>query len=176
MQKFFVWMTVFSLISLSILFLWGQIPIIKDTVHAWLDPTAGALISWDLTKGTLILFFVLALITTIIQKLVTDQKTLRSLKAEQKEINKELQQYRDKPEKMLEINKKSMKLMGDIMSLSMKSSFITIIPLVLLFRWFADTFAALGNPVFFGFINWIWLYLISVLVFGGILRKALNVA
>lgn len=176
MQKFFFLMTILTVISLLIVFLWEQIPIIKTTAHSILDPTAGFLINWNITGGTLILFFIIALITTLIQKYATDQKTLRSLKEEQKEINKELQQYRDKPEKMLEINKRNMKLMGDIMSLSMKSSFITMIPLVLLFRWFADTFASLGDPLFFGFLNWIWLYLISVLVFSGFLRKWLKVA
>ncbi|MFA5071754.1 MAG: EMC3/TMCO1 family protein [Candidatus Pacearchaeota archaeon] len=176
MQKFFFLMTVLSIISLGIVFLWEQIPIIKETAHAILDPTAGALISWNVTGGTLILFFIIALFMTIIQKFTVDQKTLREMKAEQKEISKELQQYRDNPEKALEVNKRSMKIMGDIMSMTMKSSFITMIPLILLFRWFSDVFTALGDPIFFGFINWFWLYLISVLVFGGILRKAFKMA
>ena len=176
MQKFFFLMTVLSIISLGIVFLWEQIPIIKETAHAILDPTAGALISWNITGGTLILFFLISLLMTVIQKFTVDQKTLREMKAEQKEINKELQQYKDKPEKALEINKKSMKLMGDMMSLNMKSSFITMIPLIFLFRWFSDVFTNLGDPIFFGFINWFWLYLISVLVFGAILRKAFKMA
>jgi uncharacterized membrane protein (DUF106 family) len=176
MQKFFSLMMILSAISLGIVFLWEQIPIIKNTAHALLDPTAGELIMWDITKGTLILFFIIALFMTIIQRFATDQKTLRSLKEEQKEINKELQSYRDNPEKALEINKKNMKLMGDIMSLNMKSSFITIIPLVLLFRWFSDVFTSLGDPIFFGFMNWFWFYLISVLIFGGLLRKIFKMA
>lgn len=176
MQKFFWLMTIMTMVSLSIVFLWEQIPVIKNTAHAILDPTAGFLVNWDVTKGTLILFFIIAIITTLVQKYATDQKTLKLLREEQKEVNKELQQYRDKPEKMLEINQRNMKLMGDMMSISMKSSFITIIPLVLLFRWFNDTFASLGDPLFFGFMNWIWFYLISVLVFSSILRKALKVA
>jgi len=176
MQKFFFLMTVLSIISLGIVFLWEQIPIIKETAHAILDPTAGALISWNITGGTLILFFLISLLMTVIQKFTVDQKTLREMKAEQKEINKELQQYKDKPEKALEINKKSMKLMGDMMSLNMKSSFITMIPLIFLFRWFSDVFTNLGDPIFFGFINWFWLYLISVLAFGAILRKAFKMA
>lgn len=176
MQKFFTWMIVISILSLSTMFLWSKVPAIKNTAHAVLDPTAGALINWDVTKGTLILFFVITLITTIIQKFATDQKTMKALKEEQKEVQTELQKYREHPEKALEINKKNMKIMGDIMALSMKSSAITFIPLVLLFRWFSDTFATLGNPMFFGFLSWIWLYIISSLVFGSILRKWLKMA
>lgn len=176
MHKFFVLMTVLTLFSFVVIFLWEQIPAIKNTAHMILDPTAGALINWSVTEGTLILFFIISFLMTVIQKYTTDQKTLKELKEQQKEINKEMQQYQKNPEKMLEINQRSMKLMGEIMSLSMKSSFITFIPLVLLFRWFNDTFTSLGDPLFFGFINWIWLYLISVLVFGGFLRKWMKVA
>jgi uncharacterized membrane protein (DUF106 family) len=176
MQRFFFLMTLLSIISLGIVFLWEQIPVIKETAHSILDPTAGALIMWDVTKGTLILFLIISLFMTIIQKFATDQKTLKMLKEEQKEIQKEVQKYKENPEKALEINKRNMKLMGDMMSLNMKSSFITMIPLVLLFRWFSDVFTTLGNPKFFGFMNWIWFYLIAVLIFSSIWRKLLKMA
>ncbi len=176
MRKFFSLMVALSLISFAIVFFWEQFPVIKTTAHAVLDPTAGELILWDITKGTLILFFIIALIMTLVQKFAVDQKVLKSLKEEQKEISKELQQYKDNPEKALEINKKSMKIMGEIMSLTMKSSFITMIPLILLFRWFSDVFTTLGDPKFFGFLNWFWLYFLSVMIFGSVLRKVFKMA
>jgi uncharacterized membrane protein (DUF106 family) len=176
MHKFFSLMVILSVISFGIVFLWEQFPIIKNTAHAILDPTAGELILWNLNMGTLILFFIIALIMTIIQRLVVDQKTLKILKEEQKQINKEMQQYKDNPEKALEINKKNMKIMGDIMSLTMKSSFITMIPLILLFRWFSDIFTTLGDPKFFGVMNWFWLYFLSVMIFGSVLRKVFKMA
>jgi uncharacterized membrane protein (DUF106 family) len=176
MKKFFLLMTLLSAFSLSIAFLWEKIPAIKNTAHLILDPTAGALINWNLTAGTLILFFIISVITTVVQKYATDQKTLRELKEEQKKVQKEMQEFKDNPEKTMEINKRSMKIMGDIMSLGMKSNVITVIPLILLFKWFSDVFTALGNPKFFGFMGWFVLYLFSLIIFSGFLRKWMKVA
>ena len=86
-----------------------------------------------------------------------------------------MQKYRDNPSKVLELNKQSMKLMGDMMSITMRSSFITIIPLILLFRWFMDYFAQIPDFRFFGFFTWFWFYLLSVIIFSSILRKVLKV-
>lgn len=175
MQKFMVSMSVVMLISLVIVSLWNHIPIIKNTAHAILNPTAGALMNWHLTFGALILFFIIAIITTFVQKYFTDQETLKAIKKEQKDIQNEMQKYKDNPSKVLELNKQSMKLMGEMMTLGMKSSFITIIPLILLFRWFMDYFAQIPDFRFFGFFSWFWFYLLSVIIFSSILRKVLKV-
>lgn len=175
MQKFMIGMSLISLIAIVIVGLWNHIPAIKNTAHAILDPTAGALMNWQPTIGALILFLIIAIITTLVQKYFTDQETLKAIKKEQKDIQKEMQKYRDNPSKVLDLNKQSMKLMGEMMSLTMKSSFITIIPLILMFRWFMDYFAQIPDFRFFGFFSWFWFYLLSVIIFSSILRKVLKV-
>jgi len=176
MGRLFLTMFVLMAVALAIGGLWTKVPLISNTAHLVLDPTAGALINWNLNFGTLAVFFIIALLTTLIQKYATDQKTLRELKAEQKELQKDIQKYKHDPGKMLELQKNMMPTTFKIMSISMKSSFFTIIPFILLLRWFMDFFTALGSPKFFGFLTWFWFYLISIIVFSSIIRKVLKVA
>jgi len=176
LNKVFVTMSIFMVISLGIAFLWDSLPFVKGVVHSVLDPSFGAMILWNLSLGMLVVIFIMALLTTLAQKYATDQETLRELKKDQKEIQKEMNQYRKDPEKMLEIQKSLMPTTMRIMELSMRGSMFTIIPFILLFRWFMDFFTTIGNPKFFGFITWFWFYLIFVMVFSSILRKILKVA
>jgi uncharacterized membrane protein (DUF106 family) len=176
MNRVFLIMMVFMAISLGIAFLWDSLPVIKNFVNSILNPTFGALIDWNLTLGMLIVVFLMGLLTTFAQKYTTDQKTLRELKKEQKEVQKEMQKYRQDPKKMLEIQKSLMPTTFKIMELSMRGSIFTIIPFILLFRWFMDFFSTKGNPSFFGFMSWFWFYLIFTIIFSSFLRKFFKVA
>jgi uncharacterized membrane protein (DUF106 family) len=175
MNRFFMIMFGLMAISLLLIFLWNSVPALKNSVGAALDPTAGALINWNLTLGSLVVFFFIALVTTIVQKYATDQETLRELRKEQKELQKDMNNYKDNPKKMMEIQKSIWPTTMKIMQVSMKGSLFTIIPFLLFFRWFMDFFVAMGSPKFFGFMNWFWFYLLSILVFSSILRKTLKV-
>lgn len=180
MGKIFVWMFGLMAFSLILAFTWDHSPIVKNSVHAVLDPSIGTLIQWNLNVGMLILVFIISLATTLVQKYATDQEAIRELKAEQKELQKEVQQWKHDPQKTMEINKKNMarnlEITGHIMRLSMKASIFTIVPFILLFRWFQDIFSIMGNPKFFGFLSWFWFYLIFVMIFSSILRKWMKVA
>ncbi len=176
MTKFIGFMFFISLISMGIVFLWNHLPIIKNTAHAILNPTAGALMDWNITFGFIIILFIVAVLSNLAQKYGTDQETLKELKKEQKEIQKEMKKYQKEPDKVLEFNKKQMELVGKIFSVSMKGSVYTIIPFILLFRWFMDYFAAIPDFRFFGFFTWFWAYLLGILILSSIVRKLLKVA
>lgn len=163
-------------VSLIIVGLWNSVPAIKNSVNYVLSPTLGALIHWNFVWGTLFVFFIISLLTTLIQKYATDQKTLRELKKEQKELQKEMNKFKNDPKKMMEFQKNLWPTTMKIMEVSMKSSIFTIIPFILLFRWFMDFFTQLGNPKFFGLFSWVWFYLLSIILFSSILRKVLKVA
>jgi len=163
------------LISLAIAGFWNSVPVIKDTVHAILDPSAGVLLNWNLTLGMLILVFVISVITTIVQKYATDQETLRELKKEQKILQEEMKKYKDHPEKLMELQKKQFEFIPKTMKLSMRAIVFTGIPFILFFRWFMDFFTAIGDPKFFGFLSWFWFYLIFSIIFSSILRKIFKV-
>ncbi|MBI3623789.1 DUF106 domain-containing protein [Candidatus Pacearchaeota archaeon] len=163
------------IISLVIASLWNKVSWISKPIHSVLDPSLGALLNWNLLIGMIIIVAILNLITTLIQKYTTDQETLRSIKQEQKALQEEMKSHRDNPQKMMELQKKSLEFIPQTMKLSMRSFTYTAVPLILLFRWFIDTFNALGNPKFLGFLGWIWFYLLSSIIISSILRKILKV-
>jgi uncharacterized membrane protein (DUF106 family) len=157
--------------------LWDKVPAIKNSIHYILDPSAGALLNWNLNIGMLIVVFVITVITTIVQKYATDQKTLKEMRKEQKEIQNQMKEFKNHPEKMMELQKKQFAMMPKQMKLSMRAIIYTGIPFILFFRWFQDYFAnltaqALGvAPKFWLGLGWFWFYLIFAMVFSSILRK-----
>ena len=48
--------------SLVIAGYWDKIPIIKDSVHAVLNPSAGALLNWNVTWGMMLIVLIISLI------------------------------------------------------------------------------------------------------------------
>ena len=168
------------LISLAIAGLWNKIPFIKNAIHFILGPTAGSLINWDLTIGMLIVVLVITVLTTIVQKYGTDQKTLKELKKEQKAVQKQMKEFKSHPQKMMELQKKQMSFIPKQFKLSMRSIVYTGVPLILFFRWFDDYFTVLatvtGEPVkFFGFMGWFVFYIVASIVFSSILKKVMKV-
>jgi uncharacterized membrane protein (DUF106 family) len=172
--KPFIFVMIFSSI---ILFFWDNqnFLIIKESIHAVLDPSAGALLNWNLTIGMTIIVFAISLITTLAQKYCTDQETIKELRKEQKIIQEKSKEFKDHPEKMMEIQKEIMPLTMKTMKLSMRSVMFTGIPFILFFNWFRDFFTTIGDPKFFGVLTWFWFYFIAVMIFSGVLRKLLKV-
>ncbi len=162
------------LVSLVIASFWGKIPLIKDSVHAVLDPTAGNLIEWNIYIGMFLIVFVVNFLTTLVQKYGTDQESLRKIKKEQKEIQEEMKKFKDNPSKLMELNKKQFENIPKTFEHAFKPLLYTAIPFILLIRWFIDYFSSVEIK-FFGFLSWFWFYLIFSIIFSSILRKVLNV-
>jgi uncharacterized membrane protein (DUF106 family) len=162
---------IFMLISLVLAGLWDKIPAIKNSIHYILDPSAGALLNWNLNIGMLIIVLLITILTTIVQKYATDQKTLKELKVEQKENQRQMKEFKNHPEKMMELQKKQFAMMPKQMKLSMRGIIYTGIPFILFFRWFNDYFIAAESPKFFLGLSWFWFYLIFAMIFSSLLRK-----
>ena len=163
------------IVSLAIASLWNSIPVIKNTVHSILNPTAGFLMNWNLTRGMMIVVLIITFITTLVQKYGTDQETLREMKKEQKILQEEMKKYKDNPEKIMELQKKQLEFIPKTMKLSMRAIAYTGIPLILSFRWFMDYFELIPEFKFFGFFTWFWFYLVFSIIFSSVLRKIMNV-
>lgn len=161
--------------SLLIAFCWDKFSFIKDSVHAVLDPSAGWLLNWNLDIGMLIIVLIITLISVLVQKFTTDQKAMRELKAEQKILSEEMKKYKEHPEKVAELSKKQMEFFPRTMRLTSRSMLFTSVPFILFFRWFSDTFTAMGNPKFFGIMGWFLFYFIFTIIFSAILKKVLKV-
>ena len=112
---------------------------------------------------------IVTFIATLAHKWLTNQEHLKSLKARQKEIQKELRGCKD-GKLMKELNSELMKLTGVMFKSSMKPMFVTIIPFLLLFMWLRGVYTpVMGN-------SWIWWYIGFSVVASIFLRKALKVA
>ncbi|MCK5043542.1 DUF106 domain-containing protein [Candidatus Pacearchaeota archaeon] len=163
------------LASLAIAFFWETTSWIKDSVHAVLDPSAGALLNWNLVFGMILIVLLITLITTLVQKYATDQKTLKEMKKEQKILQAEIKKYKEHPEKLMELQKKQFAFVPKTMKLSMRAIMFTGIPFVLFFRWFGDFFTTLGDPKFFGCMSWFVFYILFSIIFSSIFRKIFKV-
>ena len=163
------------LVALMIAFFWEKVSWIRNAAHVILDPSAGALLNWNLTLGMTLIIILITVIMTLVQKYATDQKTLRELKKEQKVLQKEMKNAKEHPEKMMELQKKQFAFLPRMMKLSMRPIMYTSIPLILFFRWFMDYFTLAGDIKFFGFLNWFWFYLLGSIIFSSILRKIFKI-
>jgi uncharacterized membrane protein (DUF106 family) len=170
----YTWIFIIMLVSLAIASFWNSFPIIKNSVHSVLNPTAGAILKWNLTWGMAFLVFLISLFMTLVQKYTTDQKTIREMKEEQKKLQEQLKKVQPGSKEHNELSMKSMKFLGPMFKLSLRPIIYTAIPIILLFRWFIDYFA-LDNFKFFGIFTWFWFYLLGSIIFSSILRKVMNV-
>lgn len=157
-------------IGLVVAFFWERFPVIKDSVHAVLNPTVGTLLDINRQGGFILIVIIFSLVTTLLQKFTTDQDLLRSIKEEQKTLRADMKEFKDHPEKMMELNKKSMEIALKAMETTMRPALFTAIPFVLFFRWFGDYFTA--NPTtFFGFMSWLWAFILLSVISSMVLRK-----
>lgn len=161
--------------SLGLVFsvIYPKVPILKQTLHFLLDPTAGFLLTWNVTFGLIIITAIISLILTLVQKYATDQEELRKLKKEQKLLQEEMKLFKDHPEKLMVLQKKQFEFFPRTMDLTMTPLIYTSIPILLFFRWFYEFFA--DHPVkIFGFLSWFWAYLIFSIAFSMIYRKVFD--
>ncbi|MBS3155998.1 DUF106 domain-containing protein [Candidatus Woesearchaeota archaeon] len=133
----------------------------------------GFLLNWEPVYSISFISFIITLIVTIAYKYLTDQQLIKRMKDEMKELNKEMKELKDDPKRMMEKQKivmeKNLKLMGH----TLKPSLYTLIPLLIIFSWLKDTYTDSGK-ILFG-LSWIWIYIISSLIFSIVLRKILRV-
>jgi len=109
------------------------------------------------------------LISTLVQKWLTNQEHLKTLKARQKELQKEIKKTKE-PTKLQEINKEMMDITMVMFKSSMKPMFVTIIPFLLLFSWMKGIYIPLLGT------SWFWYYIGYSIAASMIIRKVLKVA
>ena len=94
----------------------------------------------------LIVSLFVSLLTTIVYKFATDQDKLRSLKADLKRYQKKMTANKDNPEKALKIQKDVMRVNGEYMKQSLRSTLYTFLPIILFFGWLQANMAFMGLP------------------------------
>ena len=121
----------------------------------------------------LIISFLVTLITTLIYKYFSDQRTIKSLRDEIKYLQKEMKNFKDNPKKMMDKQKEIMEKNFKVMKHSMKPTLYTIIPAGLLLIWIQNVYTNTGAILFS--LNWFWTYAIFSIIFSLLIRKLLKV-
>ena len=114
--------------------------------------------------GLMILAFFVTLFITIVTHFMTDKVRMKELKDKQKFLRAEMKNHKDNPQKVMELNKQMMEDLPEQMKQSFKPMIITIIPLLILFKWLRGTFTDVLP-------HWIWYYIGFSMVFSMTLRK-----
>lgn len=180
-HKLFLIMMGLMIFSLAIAGLWDKVPIIKETVHSILNPSIGELIKKSPHFGMIVLSVVVSLVITLVQKYATDQKEMKRIKDEQKELQAEMkkEENRKDKKKQMDLQKQMFEKMPQMMVISMRGSIFTIIPIILLIRWLGDIFSQspLKDFAFLGisWFSWLGFYIVVMIITSSILRKILKV-
>ena len=116
--------------------------------------------------SVIVISFIATFFMTIVRYFMTDREKMKEIREKQKKLREELKQFKNNPEKVMEINKKMLEDFPEQMRQSFKPMVITLIPLLILFKWLWDIYSAtsLGG-------SWIWWYFISSIVFSIFLSK-----
>ena len=133
----------------------------------------GGLIGMSPLGGILLISFILTLVITLLYKVFTDQKALKAIKDEMKEMRNEMKEFKQDPQKMIELQKRSMQKSLEQMKHTIKPMLITMIPLIIIFSWLRSTYTDMGALIFG--LSWLWIYILSSIIFSIILRKVLKV-
>ncbi len=115
---------------------------IVDTV---LTPVFGWLLRIPSIVAILFLSLLLGLVSTLLQKYLTDQAKMRRLKDDTKKLQKQMKDAQKKGEhdKMLKAQQKMMPIQMDLLRESFKPLLWTMVPFLLIFFWLSVHFAFL---------------------------------
>lgn len=100
-----------------------------------LNPIFGPLLRLSALWAIVIISLIIALIMILIYKFTTNQTLMKEMKMQLKGYQKQLKEHRGDTAKMSELNKKMMSINMKVFRQSMKSMFVTWIPIILIFGW-----------------------------------------
>jgi uncharacterized membrane protein (DUF106 family) len=104
---------------------------------AWLDPIFNPLLALQPIYVILIMSIAITAIMTLLYKLFTDQKLMKTLKEEMKVLQKQVKEYSQHPEKLATVQKEIMQKNMQYMKHSMRPTLITMLPIILIIGWMA---------------------------------------
>jgi uncharacterized membrane protein (DUF106 family) len=100
-----------------------------------LNPIFSPLLKLPPLLAIMIISFVISLFIVLIYRKLTDQSLMKRLKSEIKELQKEMKTLKDKPDKMMQVQRRAMETNTKYMMHSMKPTLITFLPIILIFGW-----------------------------------------
>ncbi len=138
----------------------------------------GPIINLGSPWNIIFISFILTLIVNLAMKFFTNQKIMKSLKDDTEYFKKEMQKFKNDPQKLLEIQKRSMETSLKYMKHSLPATLVTLLPLLFIFGWLRQTFPpgqTLLNLPFGISLGWLGSYILFSIVFNIVLRKLLKI-
>ncbi len=146
-----------------------------EIFNSFFNATLGHVLGLQNPFGLMIVSLILTLLMTLATKFFTDQKIMKTLKDELKELQNGLKDTAQTAEQKMHLQKNMMAKNMEYMKHSLKPMLITFLPIIVIFGWLRNYYIAIGDPkVFFG-ISWFWSYMIFSIVFSILLRKLLKI-
>lgn len=140
-----------------------------------LDPVMGPVMAISSPWNLVLVSFILTAMITLAYKFLTDQKMMKEVKQEMKDLQKRMKEVKDNPSEAMAVQKQIMEKTIKQMTQSIKPTLVTFIPIVFIFTWLRSYYEGLGNPeVLFG-LSWFWSYFIVTIVLSIAMRKLLKV-
>lgn len=124
----------------------------------------------------MLISLVMSFLITIAYKFFTNKEVLDMINKEVKENRDEAKRSKNNPKKIIELQRQLLSLNTKRMRQSFKPLLITIVPIIIVFRWVGSNFKGIIFVDKFGWkIGWFGIYIIMSLVSGIILRIILKV-
>lgn len=105
------------------------------------NPVFGWLLNIPPILAILFLALVLGLISTLLQKYLTDQAKMKRLKDDTKKYQEQMKKLRGEPEKLMKVQQKVIPIQMELMKESFKPLLVSLIPFLLIFFWLSNHFA-----------------------------------
>jgi uncharacterized membrane protein (DUF106 family) len=115
----------------------------QGIIDAVFNPVFGWLLHTPPILALLILATLLAVVSTLLQKYLTDQAKMRRLRDDTKRYQEQMKKLKDKPEEMMKVQQKMLPLQMDLMKESFKPLLVSMLPFLLIFFWLSSHFAFL---------------------------------
>jgi uncharacterized membrane protein (DUF106 family) len=112
--------------------------LVVDTIF---NPVFGWLLNIPSLLAILFLASLLALISTLLQKYLTNQAKMKRMRDDTKKLQAQMKTLRDDPKKMMKVQEKLMPLQMELMKESFKPLLVSLIPFLLVFFWLSSHFA-----------------------------------
>ena len=121
------------------------------------------------------LSFLLTLFVTLVYKWMTNQEMMKTLRDDLKKYQEEMKILSGEPEKMMNVQKKALEANMKYMMHSFKPMLITFIPLIIVFGWLRTSYQEMDLNFLGIFHSWIWIYIITSVLFSLVIRKVLKI-
>lgn len=113
----------------------------QTVIDAAFNPIFGWLLNIPPILAIILLASILALVSTLLQKYLTDQAKMRRLRDDTKKMQEQMKKVKDDPAKLMKIQEKIMPIQLELMKESFKPLLVSLIPFLLVFFWLSNHFA-----------------------------------